>query len=136
MKVKIILWCSALLLCVVIINSCENKHGVSPLQPFPSNCDTTNLTYSSGTNNMKPIIDAQCGTSNSSCHATGGSAGSKYDFTTYAGLVNSCQNGTMIGCLFQSNPYYMPKTPQPGWSDSSTCMLGKFKAWINRGYPQ
>lgn len=117
---------------VSLLYSCENKSIPVPATVVPANCDTLSLTYSSGSNTMKPIIDAQCGTGNDGCH----SPRTSYDFTTYAGIDIYYKNGTLYSCLVNGSPYVMPKTPQPGWSDSSACMLGKFKAWMNAGAPQ
>lgn len=133
MKVKG--WISGALTALAIallIYSCENKSIPVPVVSVPSGCDTNSVTFSSGTNTLQPIINAQCGTNNNSCH----SARTAYNYTTYAGVFANYQNGTLKSCLFQGTPFSMPQTPQPGWSDSSGCMLAKFKAWINAGAPQ
>jgi hypothetical protein len=133
MRVKIF-FCLTLIFFILLVNSCEDKAAM-PTVSFPSNCDTTNLTYSSGSNTMKAIIDLQCATNNTSCHSPSGASRSDYSFYSAALLAN-CQNGSLIGSLFHGNPNKMPLSPQPGWADSSECMLAKFKAWVNQGYKQ
>jgi len=130
MKTKFIIG-SILLLAVIIINSCEDKTAVPAISNSLTNCDTARLTYSSDSNTMQAIINVQCGASNSSCHAPHGASG--YDYSTYAGIDANYTNGLLYGSLFGSLPR-MPLTPQPGWDPS--CMLPKFKAWMNRGCPQ
>jgi hypothetical protein len=122
---------------VLIINSCENKAVPVPgPAKLAATCDTLSIKYSSGTNNIKAIIDLQCGTSNTSCHSPGSVSG--YDYSSYSagGLQANNARGWLYSALFKGTPTQMPKVPQPGWSDSSACMLAKLKAWIDAGIPQ
>jgi hypothetical protein len=128
MKIKFIFG-AIILATVLIINACENKE-VTEATPV-SNCDTSKLTYSSDSNSMQAIINVQCGANNTSCHSANSSSG--YNYTTYSGIYANYTNGLLYGALFGSLPR-MPLTAQPGWDPS--CMLPKFKAWINRGCPQ
>jgi len=130
MKIRFIV-SSIILLTVIVINSCEDKQGAVPATVVLSNCDTTKLTYSSDSNTMQTIINVQCGVNNQSCHSYGGASG--YDYSTYAGIYANYQNGLLAGALFGNLPR-MPLTPQAGWDPS--CMLPKFKAWMDRGCPQ
>ena len=130
MKIKFIAGIT-ILLSVLIINACEDKAVTPVLNTTLTNCDTTRLTYSSDSNTMVAIINVQCGASNSSCHAPHGASG--YDYSTYAGIYFNYSNGLLNGALFGNLPR-MPLTAQPGWDPS--CMLPKFKAWMNRGCPQ
>jgi hypothetical protein len=119
------------LLSVILINACENKQAVAPLTvAVPNSCDTTNLTYSSGTNTMQAIINVQCGTSNTQCHSPGSISG--YDYSTYAGIYSNYQHGLLYGSLFGSLPR-MPKIQQAGWDQ---CTIDKFRAWMDQGCPQ
>lgn len=123
-----------LLLPLLIIISCENER--SPVQPaiIPVTCDTLGLTYSSGYNSMQSIINVQCGVNNNSCHSPMGQSG--YDYSTYTGIYTNYQNGLLYSALFGSyskSSNAMPKVQQPGWN---TCILAKFKAWIDLGCPQ
>lgn len=115
-----------------VMNSCEKKSVPQVAVVFPAGCDTVNLTYFSGANTMKAIIDVQCGTGMSSCHG----AGAHYDYTTYNGIYANYKNGLLYQSLFGngSSPK-MPLIAQPGWSDSSTCYLAKFYAWMNLKAP-
>lgn len=130
MKTRFIL-STIVLLAVIITYSCENKK-VTVAAPACS-ADTVKVTYNSGSNNMMAIINTQCGVSNNSCHSPGGASG--YDYSTYSGVYANYQNGLLYSGLFGSL-HNMPLTPQPGWSDSGSCMLEKFKAWIDVGCPQ
>ena len=116
---------------VFVINSCENKQVAPPVTGIASGCDTTSLTYSSGSNTMHAIINVQCGVSSNSCHSPGGASG--FDYSTYQGIYANYQNGTLYGSLFGNLPR-MPLSPQLGWDPA--CMLPKFKAWMNQGCPQ
>jgi hypothetical protein len=131
MKNKLIVG-SILLAAVIVINSCENKQAVAPLNNnLPGSCDTAKLTFSSDSNSMQAIINVQCGAANTQCHSSNSISG--YDYTSYYGIYSNYQNGLLYGALFGNLPP-MPKVAQPGWDP--TCMLPKFKAWMNRGCPQ
>ncbi len=116
---------------IVVINSCENKQAAVAPVMVSNSCDTTNLTYSSGSNTMQAIINVQCGATMRSCHGSGSISG--YDYSTYAGIYSNYQNGLLYGALFGNLPR-MPLTAQSGWDPS--CMLPKFKAWMDAGCPQ
>jgi hypothetical protein len=79
---------------------------------------------------MQAIINVQCGTANTSCHGPGSASG--YDYSTYAGIDANYKYGLLYSALFGSLKN-MPLTPQSGWDPS--CMLPKFKAWMNQGCP-
>jgi hypothetical protein len=119
---------------VIIINSCENKQGVPPVEVILCS-DTNKLTYSSDTNSMQAIINVQCGVNNNSCHSPYGASG--YDYSTYAGIYANYQNGLLYQALFGGGAQVpqMPLTAQAGWT-SDPCLKAKFKAWIDQGCPQ
>jgi hypothetical protein len=129
MKIKFIVG-SIVLLVVILINACEDKQATLPSTALVSNCDTTGLTYSSGSNTMQAIINTQCGATNTSCHSTGSISG--YDYSSYSGIDANYKNGLLYSALFGSLKN-MPLTPQSGWDPS--CMLPKFKAWMDLGCP-
>jgi hypothetical protein len=129
MKLRLII-SVIILLAVVLINSCEDKKATVSIPTCT--VDTAMITYSSGSNTMVKIINTQCGVNNASCHAPGGVSG--YDYSTYAGIYANYQNGLLYSGLFGSL-HNMPLTPQSGWSDSGSCMLDKFKAWMDQGCP-
>lgn len=132
MKTKLIVGLG-ILFAVVLINACENKRAPAPLTiEIPNSCDTTNLTYSSGSNTMQAIINVQCGATLTSCHSPGSISG--YDYTRYATIYANYQKGWLYSTIFQGTPNAMPKIAQPGWGDP--CMMAKFRAWIRQGCPQ
>lgn len=134
MKTKVIV-VAILLFTVFFINSCEDKLAPLPnIAGIGSSCDTNNITFSSGSNTMISIINTQCGTGMSSCHSPNSSSG--YDYTNYSVIFSNYQKGWLYGDLFQGYPHQMPQTAQPGWGDSSACMLAKFNAWMNQGCKQ
>ncbi len=131
MKTKFLVGIS-LLFAVIIINSCENKQVVAPINvAVSSTCDTTNLTYNSGPNRMDTIINVQCGASLKSCHSPTSISG--YDYTSYSVIYSNYQKGWLYSTIFQGTPSPMPKIQQQGWDD---CTKAKFKAWIDAGCPQ
>lgn len=130
MKIRFI--AGVIILSVIIFaNSCENKKAV--VVPPACTADTVTITYNSGSNTMVAIINTQCGVNNTSCHSANSASG--YDYNSYTGIYANYSNGFLYGALF-GNLTRMPFQPQPGWSDSGSCMLEKFKAWINQGCPQ
>ncbi len=136
MKLKIYI---GFTICVMVefFYACENKTAPVPVPIISSGaCDSLHVTYSSGSNNIKPIIDLECGTSNSSCHSPGGASG--YDYSSYSagGLQTVYSKGWLFSVLFEGTPVRMPLVPQAGWNDSSACMLAKLKNWIDNGIPQ
>jgi len=129
MKIRFIV-SAIVLLAIILIYSCEDKK-VTPVAPA-CRADTLIITYNSGSNTMVAIINTQCGVNNASCHSPGGASG--YDYSTYGGIYANYQNGLLAGGLFGNLPH-MPLVPQSGWSDSGSCMLLKFKAWMDQGCP-
>lgn len=121
---------SIVLLAVIVIYSCEDKK----VTPVAAAChaDTVTITYNSGSNTMVAIINTQCGTTNTSCHSPNSASG--YDYSGYSGIDANYNNGSLYQGLFGNLPR-MPLIPQPGWSDSGSCMLEKFKAWMDQGCP-
>jgi hypothetical protein len=119
---------------IVIINSCENKQAAVAPVITSSLCDTVNMSYSSTGDSMRAIINVQCGANNTSCHSYG--SASTYDYTSYSGIYGNYQNGLLYQSLFGNGSQVpqMPLTQQPGWDPS--CMLPKFKAWMDQGCPQ
>src|ERR1700722_1142529 len=101
MKIKFIVG-FIILSAVIIINSWKNRQAVAPAKAIAisSGCDTTKLTYSSESNTMQAIINVQCGVGNGSCHAPGGASG--YDFSKYALIYSTYQNGALYSVLFSA----------------------------------
>ncbi|MGP8215977.1 MAG: hypothetical protein ACLQQ4_10470 [Bacteroidia bacterium] len=112
---------------IVIINSCE-KNVAQPAS-LPAGCDTANLTY---TNAMQVIINSNCGSGNTSCHAPGISR--RGDFSNYASLQYYASGGEkslMWRYIFvQKKMPLMPELPL------DACTSNKFRAWLLAGAPQ
>lgn len=129
MKVKVYMGI-ILMAMALFIYSCENKSIPLPSTAVPNNCDTVSLTYSSGSNTMQAIINANCATGN--CHVPGGTAPT--DYTTYATMtryITGGQSSSFWQYLFVNKT--MPLSPQP---PLDACTQAKFKAWLNAGAPQ
>jgi hypothetical protein len=115
-----------LLFVISFFSSCyydnqDELHPTAGLAP----CDTTGtISY---LNDIVPILDTYCGTSNSSCHAPGHSTGglSLGDYQTVvdnsANIVSSITPGThLVPMPYQSGPL-------------NVCDREKITAWVNRG---
>ncbi len=81
---------------------------------------------------VKPIIQTYCnGQGGQSCHITPSNQGAPGDFTTYAGLKEKVENGTI-----QSRVLNLKDMP-PTYSNGPTAMtaedLESFRTWINNG---
>jgi hypothetical protein len=138
MKYKLIFGL-ALLVVVIVINSCEKNVGFVPgngtgANVPPPSCDTAGMTYSSGAGTpIEIIVNTQCATT-TSCHAAGAPKANG-DFSTWAGVQSHSTGGT-------SSPFYqhltgtfqpMPNILQPGWTE---CDRSKLVQWIMIGAPQ
>jgi hypothetical protein len=129
MKAKFIVG-TILLLAVIIINSCEDKKGVVPFVLNATNCDTTKLRYSSDSNAMQPIINANCAGS-TGCHVPGGTAPT--DFTSYSGLQADASGGKSSQ-IYQH--LFIIKDMPLGKPPLDECTLTKFSVWLVAGAPQ
>lgn len=86
-------------------------------------CNTTGMRYSE---NIKPIIDANCATSG--CHAAGYRA-----MTTFESVREYALDGSLVNriTLPASNPASMP--PSGPLDD---CTIKKIAEWVNDGAPE
>jgi hypothetical protein len=116
-----------LLVFIITINSCE-KNIAQPI-PIPSGCDTNNLTY---TNAIQIIININCGSMNTSCHAPGVSG--RGDFSNYASLQHYATGGEKS--LFYRYVYVQKKMPIAPELPLDACTSVQLKAWIMDGAPQ
>ena len=98
-------------------------------------CDSTGIV--SFASDIQPIMNAQCGTNNSSCHinpsADGGCGLANYtDMLDY--LVTPAKDIKFMKTVNHdpsiSATLYMPKLPLPKIDD---CSIQKLQAWINDG---
>ena len=84
------------------------------------NCSGVSATYNT---DVKPIVTANCNMS--ACHNSGSSNG---DFTSYAGLKNKADNGTL-----KSRVVDQKNMPPSG--ALSTDNINKINCWISAGAP-
>jgi hypothetical protein len=122
---------------IITINSCDSEENALPKPITPSSCDTSKMTYSTGTGApIQTIINAQCATS-PSCHGAGASKiNGDFSAWTNGSFQNAISGGTsssMYQYLQPSYPTPMPNVPQPGWSE---CDRLKLEAWLTAGAPQ
>ena len=87
------------------------------------NCETDALSY---TDDIKPIIDANCATAG--CHA----ANTSRPMGTYESVRDYALDGSLVTRinLPVSNPQSMPPT-----GPLDDCTIEKIEAWVNDGAP-
>jgi len=108
---------------VISTSSCYYDNE-EELYPNPTECDTTNITYS-GT--VAPLVSSNC----NSCHSsTSPSAGIITD--NYTDLQTIVNNGKFRGAINHLQGYQpMPK----GGNMLSDCNLAKINLWLDSGAP-
>ncbi|MES2516125.1 MAG: hypothetical protein V4580_18365 [Bacteroidota bacterium] len=76
-------------------------------------------------NDIKPIFDAKC----VSCHVTGTSSGAPWDYTTYQGIKDRADDGTIRNraVILQDMPQGGPPLPQNE--------IDLIKCWLDAGAP-
>ncbi|MEO6882865.1 MAG: hypothetical protein ABI199_02445 [Bacteroidia bacterium] len=124
---------------IITINSCVKDRAALPpavSTTLPSNCDTTNVTY---TNSIGTIMTTYCN-SGGACHNNTGH-GTPYNFTTYAGVFANMNNGSnsiyyRVFIEASNSSLHMPNSISTGPQSLSVCDAAKLKAWINKGGPQ
>jgi len=111
---------------LIVFSSCYNdKADKLYVQPTVTTCDTSNVTFSGTVN---PIIQANCGTGNSSCHATGAVSG--FDYTSYAGIYRNATTGLLLPAIQHTGSLpYMPLNA----TQLSACDIQQIAIWINNG---
>jgi hypothetical protein len=110
-----------------VFSSCYNdKADKLYVQPTTTTCDTSGGITFSGT--VNPIIQANCGTTNTGCHSAGASSG--YDYSTYPGIYRNAVSGLLLPAIQHTGSgQYMPLNA----SQLSSCDIEKIAAWINEG---
>jgi hypothetical protein len=112
-----------LLTSLVLLASCY-KDKADILYANSSNCDTSNITYST---HISPILRANCALSG--CHNSA-SKSAGYAYETYNETKVSVNNGRLMGSIKHLSGFSsMPK----GSSKLSDCNINKIQAWINKG---
>lgn len=89
------------------------------------NCDTTNMKYTTGIQN---IIHAHCDV----CHAGSASGSFGINLDSYGDLKAWADNGTLLDRVTSTDPAVMMPKGGPRLSD---CEINKIKAWINNASP-
>src|SRR5690606_15432044 len=101
---------------------CYNDN-TEELYPQPP-CDTTMATYSL---KISSIISTQC--AYSGCHS-GVAPADQIDLTTYQGLKNIVDNGTLLGSIKRETGYVaMP----PNTSMLDKCLIENIEKWVQEG---
>lgn len=136
MKIKLLI-VIAIVGTILTINSCDSEENAVPIMAVPSNCDTSGMTYSTGTGApIQTIITTQCAVS-TSCHGSGAPK-AQGDFSSWSSAkfqlaISGGAYSNMYQYLQPSFSTPMPNVPQPGWS---TCDRLQLETWLLAGAPQ
>lgn len=106
-------------LIMVILTSfvgCKKKKEMKEI--LNANCSGVPASYNS---DLKPLVNASC--MGSGCHGTGSSNG---DFTTYAGIKNKSDNGSLFSRVVKNG------TMPPAGALTKDQRIA-FKCWIDNG---
>ncbi|MCX6290943.1 MAG: hypothetical protein NT126_04190 [Bacteroidetes bacterium] len=117
-----------ILFVLLFFSSCyyDNLEELHPVVSA-ANCDTT-VTISYVTD-VKPILDASCGT-NTSCHSTASST-SGIPLDNYADVSSTA---SMIVKSITHDPSYTPTQWMPsGGGTLDSCSIKKVIAWVHQG---
>lgn len=108
------------LIVIVVFSSCY--YDVEKELYPPSNCDTTNATYTSF---IVPLMQNNC----TACHSTAAPS-ANIILDTYNGVKSAAASGKLYGSISHANGYSaMP----PSGTQLSTCDLKKVNKWITSG---
>ena len=120
MKLKFIVFSSALLISTLVLTNCTKDEGKAPVVTPPpvESCDT--ITYNK---HIKKIMDDYC----VSCHKNSSDVGG-VGLTTYAEVKDRTQAGRMIARVIDGVQSFMP---QGGQLSSSQKQL--ITCWIDKG---
>lgn len=93
------------------------------------------ITY---TSDVKTIMETYCSDAGfGSCHQSelqGGTPG--LDYTTYPGIKEKADDGTLIFRVFNSPDNPMPSIVSTGPQTLTDCDLLKLQAWVDAGAPE
>lgn len=111
-----------------LIHGCksDNLEGLHPV------CDTTGTV--SFLNDIKPILIANCGSSDNDCHNTDASL-SGYGLATYDEVIATIINSGVFLKTIKHDPSISSSKwmPQNTTSKINDCSIQKIEAWLNRG---
>ena len=110
----------------------DNVQELNPTAGLFQKCDTTGtISYS---NDIVPILNTNCGTTNS-CHSTSNTSG--FILSTYNGLAEQAFGGNLVLAITHdpslNSNQWMPANC--GGCFLNTCSIDKIIAWVNRGFP-
>ncbi len=93
------------------------------------------ITY---TDDVKQILTTYCTNKDfGSCHQTDADGGTfGFDFTTYAGIKEKADDGTLINRVFNSPGNPMPSILSTGPQTLSDCDQLKLQTWVDQGAPE
>lgn len=108
---------------MLILSSCYYDNA-EDLYPQPSECDTTNVTF---TTDVYPVISNNC----IGCHNSAFASGN-VNLETYDNIVAAANNGSLMGAIKHESGWSpMPKNG----NQLDDCTIKKLDAWINNGTP-
>lgn len=106
----------------------NDKYDKLYVTPPNTVCDTTAMSF---TNNILPILNANCNIAGG-CHNTSGKSVSQFDFTTYPDVKTEATIDIMVNDIngtpssrHHAMPLNLPKISQ--------CDINQITAWINQG---
>lgn len=82
-------------------------------------------------NDIKPIMNSACGTTNGACHVSPEAANLFIGLNTYADVFSSIDNKLMDAINHNSNASAMPK----GGGKLDDCSISIIQKWIDQGAP-
>ncbi len=108
---------------MLTLSSCYYDNA-EDLYPQPSECDTTNVTF---TSDIYPVINNNC----IGCHNSAFASGN-VNLETYDNIVAAANNGSLMGAIKHESGWSpMPKNG----NQLDDCTIKKLDAWINNGTP-
>lgn len=118
---------------LLILGSCYNDK-YDKLYPTPppntNTCDTTTITY---TNDIKPIIVANCYSPGNGCHDATGSLVSLFDYqTSITALQTNAHDGSLLTDINFAPTRGHNNMPKGG-SPLSACDINKITRWVHQG---
>lgn len=107
------------------IASCTKDIGPNPELVVKRNSSTVVCDSVTFTNDIQPIFNTKC----VNCHFTGTTSGAPWDFTTYQGIKDRADAGTI------NNRALVLKDMPQGGPPLSQSEIDLIKCWIDAGAP-
>jgi mono/diheme cytochrome c family protein len=108
---------------IIALQSCYYDVA-EELYPHVAACDTTNVTF---TNNVFPVINANC----TSCHS-GQAPSGNIRLENYDNISAAANNGSLLGVIRHEQGWSpMPK----GGGKLNDCDIAEIETWVNEGAP-